>query len=210
MGSPLLDPRARQEDDATRLALGLLRLEQALAEARGAAAAADEISPLQLQLLFDLSTAGTEPATAGELARRHRLSAATVSVSLAGLVRRRLVQRRADARDARRRSLSLSAAGERLAQRAAQRLDGLLGLARSLAEGERRASLAAVVGLVARAAEAGWIRPERMCVACRFFERERDPRSPAPHWCRLMERPLAAFELRLDCPEHEPITPSSP
>lgn len=210
MASPLLDPRARQEDEPTRLALGLLRLEQALAAARGAAAAAGELSTLQLQILFDLSTAPGALPSAAELARRYALSAATLSVSLAGLVRRKLILRRTDSADSRRRTLALTAAGARVVERSAARLDGLVDLARAMPVEERRASLAAIAGLVARAAESGWIRPERMCVACRFFERNRRPKTDAPHWCRLMERPLADFELRLDCPEHQPLRAKSP
>lgn len=205
MPSPSLsDPGDRQESPQVKLALGLFRMGQALANARGLAAAERGVSPLQLQILIDLSQQAGGARTAGALARRYGVSAPTMSDSLAVLTRRKLVSQRASAHDARQRELSVSAKGRALAERALGDLDQLVRVCGEMPREERERALSTTVDLIRRFNELGWIGADRMCSTCRFFERERAPQSTAPHWCRLIERPLAAADLRVDCPEHEP------
>lgn len=204
MATPSLsDPGDRQESPAVKLALGLFRVGQALANARGQAAVENGVSPLQLQILIDLAQQAGGARTAGVLAQRYGVSAPTLSDSLAVLTRRKLVSARASARDARQRELSLTAKGRTMAERALGELDQLVRVCGEMPRDERERALSTTVDLVRRFSELGWIRADRMCSTCRFFERERSPQSTAPHWCRLIERPLAAADLRVDCPEHE-------
>src|SRR5262249_31176681 len=42
------------------------------------------------------------------------------------------------------------------------------------------------------------ITPQHMCLNCRFYERK-----PNTHYCHLVESPLKAGDLRVDCPEFE-------
>jgi DNA-binding MarR family transcriptional regulator len=204
MSSPSLsDPGDRQESPAVKLALGLFRVSQALANARGQSAADSGVSPLQLQILIDLAQQAGGARTAGALARRYGISAPTLSDSLAVLTRRKLVSARASASDARQRELGLTAKGRKLADRALGDLDQLVRVCGEMPREERERALSTTVDLIRRFNELGWIRSDRMCSTCRFFERDRAPQSTAPHWCRLIERPLAAADLRVDCPEHE-------
>lgn len=205
MATPSLsDPGDRQESAAVKLALGLFRIGQALSHARGLAAAGQGVSPLQLQILIDLHAKAAGAVTAAELARRHGITAPSMSDSLAGLARRRLIVRRVGEGDARRRVLELSPRGRALAQRALDELDRLVGVCADMPREQRDQALSTAVDLIARFNELGWIQADRMCTTCRFFERERSPDSARPHFCRLIERPLGAADLRVDCPEHHP------
>jgi DNA-binding MarR family transcriptional regulator len=200
----LSDPGDRQESPAVKLALGLFRIGQALSHARGLAAAGQGVSPLQLQVLIDLCQEAGGAASAVELARRHGIAAPSMSDSLAGLARRRLIARRACEEDARRRVLTLTPKGRALAQRALDELDRLVGVCADMPRDQRDQALATAVDLIARFNELGWIRADRMCTTCRSFERGHAPGSNGPHYCRLIERPLVAADLRVDCPEHQP------
>lgn len=205
MAAPSLsDPGDRQESVPVKLALALFRIGQALTHARGLAAAQQGVSPLQLQVLIDLQQEAGGATTAAELARRHGIAAPSMSDSLAGLARRRLIVRRASAADARRRELALTPKGRALAQRALDELDRLVDVCARMPRDERDQALSSAVDLIRRFNELGWIRADRMCTTCRFFERGRDANSTAPHWCRLIDSPLAAADLRVDCPEHQP------
>ncbi len=204
----LSDPGDRQESVPVKLALGLLRISQALANARGAAAAERGVSALQLQVLIDLSNESSGLGTAGALARKYGVSAPTLSDSLAVLVRRKLVAQRPSASDARVRELRATAKGRVLAQRALADLDRLVEVCVQMPHDEQQRSLSAALDLIRRFNALGWIQADRMCVTCRFFERDRAPGTPAPHWCRLISRKLAASDLRVDCPEHEPAVSS--
>lgn len=199
------DPGDRQESASVKLALGLFRIGQALANARGAAAAERGVSPLQLQILIDLEREPGGVSTAGALARRYGVSAPTLSDSLAVLTRRKLVTQRPSASDARVRELRASAKGKALAQRALADLDQLVRVCEQMPSEERERGLSTALDLIRRFNDLGWIRSDRMCVTCRFFERDRAAKTPTPHWCRLIQRPLAAADLRVDCPEHDPL-----
>jgi DNA-binding MarR family transcriptional regulator len=206
MSAPSLsDPGDRQESPEVKLALGLFRMSQALANARGQAAAEQGVSPLQLQLLIDLAQRGDGSWTAAALARRHGISAPTLSDSLAVLTRRRFVVQRPSAADARQKELQLTVKGRALAQRALADLDELVRVCARMQRSERDQALATTIDLIRRFNELGWIRSDRMCSTCRFFERDRARSGRTPHFCRLIERPLAAADLRVDCPEHEPL-----
>ncbi len=204
----LSDPGDRQESVPVKLALGLLRISQALANARGAAAGEQGLSPLQLQILIDLTNEPSGVGAAGVLARKYGVSAPTLSDSLAALVRRKLVTQRPSASDARVRELRATAKGRTLAERALADLDQLVGVCAQMPHEEQQRSLGAALDLIRRFNELGWIQADRMCVTCRFFERDRAPGTPAPHWCRLISRKLAAADLRVDCPEQEPAVSS--
>jgi DNA-binding MarR family transcriptional regulator len=199
----LLDAAARQADPAVKLAVALQRVEQALSAARGAAAAAQSLSPLQLQLLTDLLHGAGGGATAGHFARRYGLSAPTISDSVRALVERKLVRATPAPGDARRKDLALTAAGRRAVELAAVQLEELVEIARSMPAAQRDACLGALVDLIARLSRAGWVQTDRMCVTCRFFGRGRFPGAALPHYCNLIERRLGNGDLRVDCPEHE-------
>lgn len=208
--SSMSDPNARQGDPQIKLALGLLRLEQALASARGGAAAEVGLSPLQTQILIDLAHDAGGDRTAGHLARRYGVSAATLSDSVKGLLGKRLVRATASRADARRRDLTLTATGRRAAATAQQKLDTLVRLCAELSPATLGACLEGVVHLIRRCNELGWIQTDRMCVTCRFFARDHAPGTDRPHFCKLVGAPLGGFDLRIDCPEHQPVesTPS--
>jgi DNA-binding MarR family transcriptional regulator len=198
----------RQSSPAVKLALALLRLEQALASGRAAIAGTQSLSPLQSQVLLDLLHGAGGDQTAAHLARRYGISAATLSDSLAVLARKRLLRAVPVRDDRRRRNLSLTRSGVRAAERAQARLDVLVRLTHELDPAVRATCLQAVIHLIRRCHDLGWIATDRMCVTCRFFVRDRAPNRPQPHFCQLIERPLGPGELRIDCPEHQLATPS--
>lgn len=55
---------------------------------------------------------------------------------------------------------------------------------------------------VAALAEDGTIAAARACTTCRYFRRDVVADPAAPHFCGLLEQPLALIDLRVDCPEH--------
>lgn len=205
----LSDLSDRQENPSVKLAIALFRIGQALGAARGMAASERSVSPLQLQVLIDLAQEAGGARTASALAQRYGLSAPTLSDSLALLTRRKLIVQRPSAADARRKDLHLTAKGRALADRALLELDQLVRICGEMPRAEREQALATSVGLIRRFTDLGWVRADRMCTTCRFFVRDLAPSDAAPHWCRLISKPLGAGDLRVDCPEHEPLVTSA-
>jgi len=69
--------------------------------------------------------------------------------------------------------------------------------------------LATLLELIGRLQRAGIIQVARMCTTCLFFESNRFLDPMAPHYCRLMDQPLLLSELRVDCPDHQPLQSAS-
>lgn len=206
----ILDPERRQADPSVKVALALLRISQALAVLGGQAAEVGGVSPLQARVLLDLRAAWPAPLTAGHLAERYGLTRATLSESLAVLKGRRLVRVRERREDRRVRELFPTAAGRRVADRMARGFERLVGMAEELTDGRRAATLECLLGWVARLVQAGWIATDRLCVTCRFFRRDVHPDDVRPHHCALIDRPLGAADLRVDCPDHEETLSDKP
>jgi len=208
MSASLLDPRARQESAEVKLALGLFRLSQAIAAVQGGAAILLRISPLQLQILADLFHEPSGFSTVGRFAARYGISAPTVSVSVAALVRRGLLSRAVSPEDHRRVRLALTAMGRRVAGKALKRLQALVEMVSSLPAATSEACLDGVIRLIRAFVAAGWVRTDRICMTCRFFERT--PGAKSPYYCRLVKSPLPSPGLRVDCPEHEVASAFAP
>ncbi|WP_144440539.1 hypothetical protein [Limnochorda pilosa] len=68
---------------------------------------------------------------------------------------------------------------------------------------QREGLLQGLLELIAALNRAGVITVARTCLTCRFFE-PAAPSGSGVHRCRLLEKPLAAEDLRVDCPDHEP------
>jgi hypothetical protein len=72
----------------------------------------------------------------------------------------------------------------------------------ALDEAEREAFFSGLLKMIRTLQEEGRIPVHRMCIQCRFF-RPNVHDAPLPHHCALVDAPMGARHLRLDCAEHE-------
>lgn len=200
---PVFDLTAQHLDRDARVVAAAERLATALDGLLRSAARAEGVSPLQARTLVLLLQRGHQAPRAGELARAFDVTPPTVSDAVAALTAKRLVRREREGGDARAASLRLTPAG----RAAARRLSAWAEPARSALEGvasaDKQATLDALTAWLAALQRAGIVSVARMCVTCRFFVRDAHPGARASHHCRLLDLPLAASELRVDCPEHQ-------
>lgn len=181
-----------------RLAAALERLSRALRAHLQDQATAHELSPLQVQLLDRLAAAPLPERRVGALARQFDVTAPTVSDAVTALTakgRVPLVASRAV-------RLDLTPAGRRLASDigAAAPLEESLA---HLPAADKAVTLQVCLALIADLQRRGVISVVRTCTTCRFFVAEAHPGQDDRHHCQLLDRPLAAADLRVDCPEHE-------
>lgn len=190
----------RSEGLDERIATGLHKIGLVLKHQTWRRASADGLSPTQGQILAALAMDG--PQTGSELATRLGLTLPTVSDSVRALVDKGLVTRTPDERHPRARRLELTVAGHQLATRARAWPEFLASAARTLAESEQAALLAALVKMIRALQGQGQIPVSRMCVTCTHF-RPHVHEGPMPHHCAFVDAPMADRHLRLDCREHE-------
>lgn len=169
---PRPDPDPPSDADARAAMDALRRLVRALRMSTRAAERAHQISAAQL---FALRAVAAEPGLApGDLAKRTHTSQSSASEVAARLADQGLVERRADAADARRRTLHLTAAGRAVVRTARASVPERLVSAFVALPARERAALA--TGLSRWVAEAGLGQVEPTM----FFEARRGVTPAAP------------------------------
>jgi len=185
---------------AARVGAALERLGRARRIHRQGVATAHGLTPLQLDLLATLADGPPPLPYVGELAAELGVAQPTVTDSLNALVRKGLVRRRRDDADARRSLLTLTRGGDRVVAEI-RRVDADVACAvEALPAPVQAATLEALLTVLAGLVDAGTVTVARTCFTCRHH-RQRG----AAHRCALLDCALPSSELRVNCPEHEPV-----
>ncbi|MBM3658412.1 MAG: winged helix-turn-helix transcriptional regulator [Actinobacteria bacterium] len=175
------------------------RLGRALRAARQDVATRHEVSLLGLSVIETL--ADGRPRRVGDLAAELDVSQPTVSDAVAVLDRRGLIRRDRDPADLRSTLVALTARGGRVAADTATELAPLLAAGSGTAT-DRATTLRVLLGEIARLHAAGVITVNRSCLDCLHY---RPPGTRSRARCLLLATSLADRDLRVDCPEHQPI-----
>lgn len=186
---------------AERTLTAVARLASVLRAARWQAAGAEGLNPAQADAL-ELLASRRGGMRLKALAEQLAVSAASASDTVSALVAKGLVEKRADAADARALALHLTRSGRAVLRRVGQGSGFLVDALAALpaAQGEALyAALLAVIGGLQRDAR---FPPLRCCLSCRHFQPGRHADTAAPHHCALVDAPLPLALLRLDCPDH--------
>ncbi|RMG39112.1 MAG: MarR family transcriptional regulator [Planctomycetota bacterium] len=198
-------PSADNSVDA-RLAAALERLGQAVRTAWVEAGQAFGLSALQSQILvYLLQNAQGARLRPSAVAERLQVTRATLSDALAALETKGLLQRIPSTIDRRARELKLTPQGRRTAAKLSRWNAAMVQVLRSLPAGEKGRLLDLLLRLIAELQACGLITIARMCRSCAFFEPDVHDAPEAPHHCRLLDQPLKLVELRVDCPDYQPV-----
>jgi len=135
------------------------------------------------------------------LADEFNLTKATVSDSVRVLFNKNLVAKEIDSLDTRSYSLSLTAKGEEIAQKASLFASSMERPLERLSEEQKNVMLNGLLKLIYDLNKAGIITIQRMCFTCSNYQVEN-----GVHYCKLLKSKLAENELRVDCLDHELLT----
>ena len=156
--------------------------------------------PVQWEVLRYLRRANRFSRTPAALTAYLGLTKGTVSQTLRALERRGLVRKRVDPGDRRSRRLSLSQAARQLLLQ--DPLAETVAATRRLTAPQREALSGALEALLSARLEARERQPFGQCRDCRYFVRQHP--AGAPHYCLLLEEPLAEEESGAICHEQRP------
>jgi DNA-binding MarR family transcriptional regulator len=200
---PVFDLASQHEDVESKIVAALERLGQVFRVLLRERAHEYGLSPIQAQFLVYLLYHDVELRRVSQLAREFGLTQATVSDAVASLEEKGLVGRERWPEDGRVMTLRLTPEGEVVAAELSTWADTVKEHLDFCPPEEREAVMHSLMGLVGSLQRSGVISVARMCVTCRFFQRDAHPGDGSPHHCRLLDVPLAGSGLRIDCPEHE-------
>ena len=198
--SSVFDPVSQHADVDAKIVAALERLGQVLRMRLREKAREYGLSPIQAQFLVYLLYHAVEFRRVSQLAREFDLTRATVSEAVASVEEKGFIEREPWPEDGRVMTLRLTPEGEVVAAELSSWADTIK---EQLDFEEKEVVMRSLMRLIGSLQESGVITVARMCVTCRFFQRDAHPRSGSPHHCRLLDVPLGGSDLRIDCPEHE-------
>jgi DNA-binding MarR family transcriptional regulator len=184
-----------------KIVAALDRLARGQRSHRQATASKLGLTPLQLELMRAIAGGPPPEPAVGLLALELGVSQPTATDSLLALERKGLLTRRREPTDRRRTTVALTDAGRRLVDQCSgadrDLREGVAGLDRS----DQETMLEALLALITHLVNAGVIDVARTCLSCRYHEHH----PGQAHRCKLLEVDLPPAELRVNCPEHEPL-----
>ena len=159
------------------------------------------LTPTQSQILAAVTTA-TEPLRPKAIAALLALTLSTVSEAVTTLVAKGLVEKHPDPSDGRATIVKVTRAGRRQGREAAVGPASLLEAAKGLTATQQEGLMVGLVGVISSLQRQGLVPVSGMCVGCAHF---RPHAHGDRHHCELIDAPLSNVDLRLDCPDQEPV-----
>ncbi len=208
--------QAQHGDMDSKIVAALERLSQAFRSLLWDEVKQHELSPIQAQFLVHLLYHPPELCRVSQLAREFGLTQATVSDAVAALESKGLLYREPWQADRRVSTLRLTVDGARLAAQLSTWADAVRVNLMHFPPEQKEVVLHFLMRLIESLQRAGIVTVARMCITCRFFQAGVPPHAAgdgstvAPYYCQLLQKPLFAGDLRVDCPEHQPMPVGSP
>lgn len=200
----MFDLQHQHDDIDSKIAAALERLSQTFRVLLWEKTKSHNLSPIQIQILVYLLYHSKELITIGQIAKQFSLTPATVSDAVKTLTQKRLVLRVSKESDRRVTAVSLTTTGKKLARKLAVWADIIRENISGFDENDKLVVMRFLMNLIEALQSAGFITVARMCITCKFFHPNANLKSDTPHYCKLLDKPLANSSLRLDCPDHEP------
>ncbi len=187
----------RHEEPSAKLAAALERLSRLLVALSWQASGPLGLTALQTAILEALAG---RPQGVGELARWLRVTKPTVSRALKTLVGKGLARVSPDPGDRRRVQVHLTPEGHRRVVASQRWAEPLMQALDNLPRQQQGQLLRSLLEMLHQLEQAGLMAQSRMCLTCRFLQGHGEEL-----FCQLLEKPLAGFALRVDCPDYQPL-----
>ncbi len=184
---------------SARIAAGLSKIGLAMKQQAWQQANEEGLSATQGQILAVL--VGQGPLTGSELSERLGVTLPTISDSVRVLADKKFVTRSPDPRHPRASLLTPTKKGATLGAKARSWPEFMADAVAELSPVEQQAFFAGVMKMIRSLQEHGLIPLGGMCVTCTHFRPNVRP-GATPHHCAFVDAPLAAEQLRVDCPDH--------
>lgn len=184
----------------SRIVVALERISEAFRVLLWNESKENALSPIQIQILIFVYFHSSEKCKIGYLANEFNMTKATVSDSVKVLLSKNLATKEIDPTDTRSYSLTLTAEGKKIAEKASFFASSIEEPIEKLTQAQKETMLNGLLKLIYDLNKSGIITIQRMCFTCVNYQLEN-----GIHYCKLLKSRLAENELRVDCPEHELI-----
>lgn len=200
MNDSVFDPIHQNSSVDAKIVAGLERLGEVFRTLLWQHSRETGLSPIQLQVLLFLAFHEPAKCKVGYLASEFNLTKPTISDAVKVLAQKALLERVPDTADSRSHSLRLNEAGQQLVEQTGGFANSLLQLVKPLDQERKTLLYETLFTFIHRLHQQGLIAVQRMCKTCLHYQS-----NGQTHYCGLLQIPLEADLLRLDCPEHASI-----
>lgn len=193
------DPAHQNGSAESKIIAALERIAQAFRVLLWQESKAFSLSPIQVQTLIFLHYHSAGKRKVGYLADEFNMTKATISEVVKTLEQKKLIRREYEPSDTRSYRIHLTPEGMQMADKTSCFTRQLQTPIDQLAAPDKEMLLLSLMDIIYALNQSGLITIQRMCRTCSYY---RQPEGS--HYCTLLQKPLAATMLRLDCPEHQP------
>lgn len=160
------------------------------------------LSPIQTQILIYAYYQPRNDRTITTYAKRLNVTKATISDAVKSLERKELVLKETDKKDNRYYYLSLTNKGKSLVKKIEGWNERFAKHIHPIHQEAKINFYHMLLGLLISFEKEGLLNKHKICFTCMHFQRRKENKN-SYYYCLLLDQPLEAKDLRLDCPEHE-------
>lgn len=160
------------------------------------------LSPIQIQVLIFLLHHSYEKRKISYLAEEFNMTKATLSDTIKTLNQKGLIDKEYQKHDNRSYVIHLSDKGKNIAEQTSHFSKQIQVPIDKQDLISQEKLLTSLMDIIQHLNKTGIITIQRMCSTCHFYK---ENEKGSAHYCGLLKQGLSATELRIDCPEHQPI-----
>ena len=190
-------PQEQSDHTESKVFHALEKLGELIRSLQWETAKAQQLSPLQLQVLLFLHGHGPQQRTVAYLADEFSVTRPTISDAIKSLMHKGYVVKEKNPADSRSTYLHLTVTGSKLIGQLNGYPHKLLEEIGALPTKKREALLSTLLHLLHSTQRSGLARASRMCFHCAHYDGDHKGK----HYCQLFQKPLPEAALRIDCPE---------
>ena len=200
MNPSVFDINNQLQSIESKIVVALERISEAFRVLLWEEAKEHALSPIQVQLLIFCCFHTEEKRKIGFLAVEFNLTKATISDAVKTVELKGYIRKETAIGDTRSYSIHLTKKGMALTKKLAAFANPLHNSVSNLSDNQKQVLFNSLLELIQKLQTAGIISINRMCLACRFYEKKTNN-----HYCNYLNTPLKNTELRIDCREYEMI-----
>lgn len=158
------------------------------------------LSPIQVQVLIFLLHHSKEKRKVSYLADEFNMTKPTISDTIKALEQKKLITKEYEKTDTRSYIIHLTKQGKDIATQTSLFTNEIRTPIDKMHPDDKENMLLSLLAIINHLNNSGVITIQRMCFSCVHYQASNNGQK---HFCSLLNKPLLATDLRIDCPEFE-------
>jgi DNA-binding MarR family transcriptional regulator len=201
--STTFNPHYNSINTTSKIVVALERISEAFRVLLWQAGKEHGLSPLQIQLLIFLLHHPAIQRKVSYLAQEFNMTKPTISDAVRSLTDKELITKETEPLDTRSYTIHLTQKGRMLAEETATFTQQLGNALAGTAPIEQELLLEQLLRLIHSFHQEGILTMQRTCFTCRYHIKNSMSDGAGHSYCNILEQPLGAADVRIDCPHHE-------